>query len=438
MWSPESYQNKIAAQQAEYKDLNQLKQILTELRALPPLVTDVEIMTLKLELAKAQAGEAFILQGGDCAEQFSDCTPEHILNKIKILLQMSLILIHGLKKPVIRVGRIAGQYAKPRSQDYEIQQNVSLPAYRGDIINGHAFEEKSRQPDPARMKEAYFRSGLTLNYVRSLLESGFADLHHPEKWQLSFINNNTSIAEYREVIREITRSIAFFESIAGVRHEALNRVKLYTSHEALHLPYEAALTHVGSDRQYYNLSTHFPWIGMRTLSLEGAHIEYLRGIANPIGIKVGPQADFDVLCRVIEKLNPQGESGKIMLIHRFGREAISDKLPLLLKKLTNAQLPVLFSCDPMHGNTKATTTGYKTRYFADILLEVKNAFRIHAAHHVPLAGIHFEMTGENVTECLGGAANLQEKDLSQAYKSLVDPRLNYEQAMEIAFAVAKL
>ena len=434
MWNPSSYQTKTMSQPVAYDNPQELQQVLSELEAFPPLVTDSEIVGLKKLLKEAQAGRMFILQGGDCGEQFADCNPGQIGNKFKILLQMSVILIHGLEKPLIRVGRIAGQYAKPRSQEWEEQNGKKLLAYRGDIINQPEFTEVARRPDPMRMLDAYFRSGLTLNYLRGLLEGGFADLHHPENWDLSFTTESGGVREYREILQAITKSLGSFENI--VRGDSLSRVKLYTSHEALHLPYEAALTRLGQDGQYYNLGTHFPWIGMRTLQLDGAHIDYLRGIHNPIGIKVGPTADFDELCRIIENLNPKDEAGKVMLIHRFGAENINEKLPQLIK--ATKDFSVFYSCDPMHGNTKTTSTKIKTRYFADILAEVKSAFSIHKELDIPLSGIHFEMTGENVTECVGGATNLKEEDLSRAYKSLVDPRLNYEQAMEMALCIAKL
>ena len=348
---------------------------------------------------------------------------------------MSVILLHGLKKPIIRVGRVAGQYAKPRSQDIETRDGVSLPAYRGDIINGPEFTEAARAPDPQRMLDAYFYSAASLNYLRALADDGFADLHHPEQWVLEFMQNGHPHQDYQAILHSITEAICFFESVAGIKNEALQRVALYSSHEALHLPYEAALTHANDAGQYYNLGTHFPWIGMRTLTLDGAHIEYLRGIHNPIGIKVGPGVDLDELLRIIEVLNPQRESGKIMLIHRSGAHQVEARLPILLKRIQAEGLPVLWTCDPMHGNTKATATGIKTRYFEDIVAELKSAFTIHRDLNIPLGGIHFEMTGENVTECIGGACGLAEADLPRAYKSLVDPRLNYQQAMEIALKI---
>lgn len=437
MWTQNSWKDKKALQSVQYGDQKKLEETLSRLEGLPPLITEFEVKKLRGLLAQAEQGKAFVLQGGDCSEQFADCTPTVIENKFKILLQMSVILIHSLKKPIIRVGRIAGQYAKPRSADLETQGEVSLPSYRGDIINGPAFTKEARQPDPKRMEDAYFYSALTLNYLRALSGDGFADLHHPEHWKLQFMQGAASEA-YESVLRSITDSIYFFESIAGMNHEALSQVSLYTSHEALHLPYETALTRQGQDGLYYNLGTHFPWVGMRTLQREGAHIEYLRGIANPIGIKVGPSADLDELCKIIEILNPKHESGKIMLIHRLGREQVEAKLPTLLERIKAEGLPILWSCDPMHGNTKTTQSGVKTRYFEDIATELTLAFEIHERLKINLGAIHFEMTGENVTECIGGSAGLSEKDLARDYKSLVDPRLNYEQAMEIALKIKPL
>ncbi|MCX7123989.1 MAG: 3-deoxy-7-phosphoheptulonate synthase, partial [Gammaproteobacteria bacterium] len=333
------------------------------------------------------------------------------------------------------IGRVAGQYAKPRSQDIETRDGVTLPAYRGDIINAPEFSFAARQPDPQRMLDAYFYSAATLNHLRALADDGFSDLHYPEQWVLEFMHEDHAHQNYQAILHSITDAICFFESVAGIKNEALQRVALYTSHEALHLPYESALTKKMPQGQYYNLGTHFPWIGMRTLALEGAHIEYLRGIQNPIGIKVGPEADLDELLRIMDVLNPQRESGKIMLIHRSGASKVEARLPFLLKRIQAEGMPVLRTCDPMHGNTKTTKSGVKTRYFEEIVSELKSAFAIHHDLNIPLGGIHFEMTGENVTECIGGACGLSEADLPRAYKSLVDPRLNYQQAMEIALKI---
>ena len=434
-WTPKSWQAKKILQAIHYQNPGLEAEVLARLSLLPPLVTSLEINKLRSLLVEAERGRAFVMQGGDCSEQFADCTPAGIQNKFKILLQMSVILLHGLKKPVIRVGRVAGQYAKPRSQEAETRDGLSLPVYRGDIINGPEFTALAREPDPTRMLEAYFYSATTLNHLRALAEDGSADLHHPEKWMLEFMIDDHAHQNYQTILRSITEAIYFFESVAGIKNEALQRVTLYSSHEALHLPYESALTHKMENGLYYNLGTHFPWIGMRTLALEGAHIEYLRGIQNPIGIKVGPEAKLDELIRIIEVLNPQRESGKIMLIHRSGSAQVEARLPILLQGIQAEGLPVLWSCDPMHGNTKATGAGVKTRYFEDIVTELKSAFTIHRDLSIPLGGIHFEMTGENVTECIGGACGLSEADLPRAYKSLVDPRLNYQQAMEIALKI---
>lgn len=386
-WTPFSWEKYPITQNVNYSDSVSLEQILTELKNAPPLVTEREIKNLKNLMRKAGKGQAFILQGGDCSELLSDCNQAQITNKFKILLQMSVILIHSFKKPVIRIGRIAGQYAKPRSALEETINGITLPAYRGDMINGYAFTKEARTPDPQRMLQAYQCSGVALNYWRALA----TEMHH----------------------------------------------SIFTSHEALHLPYEAALTREVDSNHFYNLSTHFPWIGMRTLSADSAHIEYLRGIKNPVGIKVGPNANLDELINIMAILNPNNTSGKIVLIHRFGKKAITQKLPQLLEKLVQKQLQCTVICDPMHGNTHTTKQGIKTRYFDDILHELHQAFTLHHNHAIPLAGIHFEMTGEDVTECVGGSCGLKEDDLGKTYTSLVDPRLNYSQALEMALKIAE-
>lgn len=437
-WNPISWQNHPTAQAVSYPDQNVLNNTLLQLERLPPLVTEREIEALKALLAKAGQGEAFILQGGDCCELFNDCQEVHIINKFKILLQMSVILIHSLKKPVIRIGRIAGQYAKPRSAKMETVNNITLPVYRGDMINRHDFTPEARRPDPQRMLLAYYHASATLNYLRALAVDGFADLHQPKNWQLGFMEHSAVRQSYQVILDSVLHSMQFFESILGVHNEALKNVQLFTSHEALHLPYESALTRKTSAQRFYNLSTHLPWVGMRTLSLEGGHIEYLRGIANPVGIKVGPQAKFDELLKILEVLNPENAAGKIVLIHRFGKEYINEKLPELLSRIKAEKLCCTVICDPMHGNTRTTNQGFKTRCFDDILQEIMHAFRIHSEHHLPLAGIHFEMTGDEVTECIGGSCGLIEADLNRHYTSLVDPRLNYQQALEMALQIAQL
>lgn len=432
VWTPNSWQTKPVLQGVTYADAQALQDHIGQLQQLPPLVTEREIDALKGLLHQASLGKAFILQGGDCSELFSEVTREQVTNKFRILLQMSVVLIHYLKKPVIRIGRIAGQYAKPRSSPTETVNGITLPAYRGDMINGAAFTEAARQPDPSRMLQAYHHSAVTLNYLRALASDGFANLHHPNNWQLSFMKAPHELELYQAMLTAIADAIQLFANATAGRRQSLQEVEIFTSHEALHLPYEAALTQANEQGRFYNLSTHLPWVGMRTLQADGAHVEYLRGVQNPIGIKVGPQADFQALLSIIATLNPNQEPGKIVVIHRFGRAHIAAHLPKLLQVLARAQHPVAVICDPMHGNTQTTQSGIKTRNFDDILTEVQLAYHYHAQSSLPLAGIHFEMTGDNVTECIGGKCGVREADLTLAYKSLVDPRLNYEQAMEMA------
>lgn len=437
-WTPESWQRLPAVQQPVYDDAAHLAQALDELSALPPLVTSWEILALKQRLAEAQEGKRFLLQGGDCAESFADCHSSVITNRLKVLLQMSLVLIHGLRLPVVRVGRFAGQYAKPRSADIETRGGVSLPSYRGDIINRPAFEADARRADPQRLLDAHAHSAMTMNFTRALVDGGFADLHHPEYWDLAWVEHSPLAAEYRDMVASISRSLHFMETLAGGPIESFSRVDFFTSHEALLLHYEQAQTRrVPRQWGWFNLGTHFPWIGMRTAALDGAHVEYCRGIRNPIGLKVGPSVTPDALLRVIEALNPDDEPGRLTLIHRMGAQQIADKLPPLLDAVKAAGRRVLWICDPMHGNTEATSNGYKTRRFANISGELDQAFDLHAACGTRLGGVHLELTGEDVTECMGGARDLSELDLERAYRSSVDPRLNYEQSLELAMQIVR-
>jgi len=350
---------------------------------------------------------------------------------------MSLVLVHGTRKPVVRIGRIAGQYAKPRSADNETRGDVTLPAYRGDIINRDAFTAADRAPDPTLMLRAYERAGLTLNFIRALVDGGFADLHHPEYWDVSFAQG-AARAQYEQIVSTIRESLDFVSAITGVESEVLRRVDVYTSHEALALPYEQAQTRQVPRRDgYYNLSTHFPWIGMRTAQLDGAHVEFFRGINNPLGIKVGPAMTTEWLVGLLDALDPTRLPGKITLIHRMGAAAVQDKLPPLVEAVQRTGRPVLWICDPMHGNTETTPQGIKTRRFDKIVDELEQSFALHERLGSRLGGVHVELTGENVTECIGGARGLAEIDLERAYKSRVDPRLNYEQALEMAMRIAR-
>ena len=436
-WQPDSWQSRPAVQQPAYPDARALAEALEQLRRLPPLVTSWEVDALRTQLAEAQDGRRFVLQGGDCAESFADCRPEIITNRLKVLLQMSLALVHGMETRVLRIGRFAGQYAKPRSADTETKDGVTLPAYRGDLVNAPAFTAAARAPDPARLVEGHMRSAMTINFVRGLIDGGFADLHHPEYWDLDWVRHSPLAAEYQARVDAIGASLRFMERLAGTDLHEFNRVDFYTSHEALLLWAEQAQTRtVPRKSGWYNLSTHFPWIGMRTADPAGAHVEYCRGIVNPVGVKVGPAMDAGWLRDLCRVLNPGEEAGRLVLIHRMGASKIADHLPRLIEAVRDAGHRVLWICDPMHGNTQATANGTKTRRFDDIAAEVEQAFAIHAACGSRLGGVHLELTGENVTECLGGARDLSEKDLERAYHSQVDPRLNYEQALELALRMA--
>ncbi len=435
-WHPASWQSRVTDQILPYPDQEKVSDVLVRLSRLPPLVTSWEVERLKVELAEAQRGDRFLLQGGDCAETFDECNSDLIAKKLKILMQMSLVLLYGLKKPLVRVGRIAGQYAKPRSAETETRDGVSLPSYRGDLINKRPFTLKDRTPDPELMLEGYQRASLSLNFIRALVDSGFADLHHPEYWDLDFATHSPLEKEYRRIVSSIADSMDFFESISGRSIQQTTRVTMFTSHEGLHLPYEQAQTrYIPRWERWYNLATHFPWIGMRTGSLEGAHVEYFRGISNPLGIKVGPNMTPEALQKLLELLNPLNEPGRITLIHRFGVRQIGKCLPPLIRAVQATGSPVLWSCDPMHGNTEVTASGLKTRRFDNILDELEIAFDVHNRLGSYLGGVHFEMTGEDVTECTGGARGLTDADLARSYKSQVDPRLNYEQALELAMRI---
>lgn len=413
-----------------------VERVLAEIHQRPPLVTWGEVDRLRAQLADAVRGERFVIQGGDCAESFDDCTAEPIANKLKILLQMSLVLVHGLKTRVIRIGRMAGQYAKPRSAEFETRNGVTLPSYRGDLINRAGFSASERIADPKLMLRGYEHAALTLNYVRALVDGGFADLHHPEYWDLDFVRNSPLEAEYRRIVQSILNSLNFMETITSRPISEGNRIDLFTSHEGLHLLYEQAQTdYVAESGRWYNLATHFPWIGMRTADFSGAHVEYFRGIANPIAVKVGPGMQPDALLELCRILNPHKEPGRLTLIHRFGATLINEKLPVLVEVVKREKHPVLWMCDPMHGNTEITASGIKTRRFENILAELETAFALHEQLGSILGGVHFEFTGDDVTECTGGIRGLTDTDLERAYKSQVDPRLNYEQALEMAMRI---
>jgi 3-deoxy-7-phosphoheptulonate synthase len=437
-WHPASWQSRKAAQQPSYEDPEALAKVVAELARLPPIVVSWEVENLRERLAAVQRGEGFLLQGGDCAESFVECESDRIAKQLKVLLQMSLVLLSGMKKPVIRIGRMAGQYAKPRSADMETREGVTLPAYRGDLVNRPEFTPEARRADPQLLLRGYERAALTLNFVRALVDGGFADLHHPEYWDLGFVRHAQLREAYERTARSIGDALDFFESLSGKRVHEATRVDFFASHEGLHLLYEQAQTrYIARQNRWYNLSTHMPWIGMRTAALEGAHVEYFRGISNPIGIKIGAAMSEQWLQELVTTLNPQNQPGRLTLIHRFGAKDIEKSLPAAIAAVKRTGHTVLWCCDPMHGNTETSTGGFKTRRFENILKELDLAFRIHADQGSYLGGAHIELTGEDVTECTGGARGLTDADLQRAYRSQVDPRLNYEQALELAMLIAE-
>ncbi len=436
-WQPDSWLSRPIVQMPRYRDPARLAEVVARLARLPPIVTSWEIEALREHLAAAQEGRAFVLQGGDCAEAFDECTSENIVQKLKILLQMSVVIVAGLKRPVVRLGRMAGQYSKPRSDDLETRDGVSLPSYRGDLVNRNAFNAGDREPDPELMLRGYERAALTLNFVRSLVDGGFADLHHPENWDLAFVSHSPMAKRFHEVVQRVADGLDFFESITGTKIHEARRVDFFCSHEGLNLHYEQAQTRYLQRRgRCYDLTTHFPWIGARTADPEGAHVEFFRGIANPLGVKIGAAMNGETLRRLMATLNPQNEPGRLTLIHRLGADRVDGKLQELIEIVRSEGATVLWMCDPMHGNTETLPSGIKTRRFDRILRELSDSFRIHAEQSTHLGGVHLELTGEHVTECIGGARGLSETDLHQAYRSQVDPRLNYEQAMEVAMHIA--
>ena len=437
-WYPLSWNKKEISQLPAYPDTEELQRSFNELKSLPPLITSWEIEALKEKLADVAEGNAFLLQGGDCAETFDACTSVKLVNMLKVMLQMSFILIHEMGTPVIRLGRIAGQYAKPRSQDFEVVDGVKMLNYRGDLINSIEASVDTRTPDPARLLEAYEKAALSLNFLRALSDEGFADLQHPEQWELDFMQNNEYYKDYEQMVSSINKAIKFMDTITPNRINTSHKVDLYTSHEALNLFYESAQTRrVPRKQGWFNLSAHLVWLGNRTQQIDGAHIEYLKGIQNPIGIKVGPPFDLENLLRLLDTINPNHEAGKIVLITRMGHDNVKKHLPTFIRAIKQHGHPVVWSCDPMHGNTYATGSNVKTRKFNDILQEIRETFEVHRSEASYLGGVHLELTGDNVTECVGGANGLNEDGLASNYETYCDPRLNYEQSLEMAFLVAK-
>jgi 3-deoxy-7-phosphoheptulonate synthase len=437
-WHLASWQTRRATQQPTYEDADELGRVVAELARLPPIVVSWEIEILRERLAAAQRGESFLLQGGDCAESFADCESDRIARQLKVLLQMSLVLLSEMKRPIIRVGRLAGQYAKPRSADLETREGVTLPAYRGDLVNRPEFTAQGRRADPQLLLRGYERAALTLNFVRALVDGGFADLHHPEYWDLGFVRHAPLRVAYERIVRSIGDALDFFESLTGKQVHDATRVDFFSSHEGLHLLYEQAQTRfIARQNRWYNLSTHMPWIGVRTAQLDGAHVEYFRGISNPIAVKIGAVMDDQWLQELVTTLNPHNQPGRLTLIHRFGAKDVERSLPRVIEAVRRTGHTVLWCCDPMHGNTETSSGGLKTRRFESILQELDLSFRIHGELGSYLGGAHIELTGDDVTECTGGARGLTDADLQRAYRSQVDPRLNHEQALELAMLIAE-
>ncbi|WP_374533174.1 class II 3-deoxy-7-phosphoheptulonate synthase [Phenylobacterium sp.] len=440
-WTPASWRSKTAKHvPTDYPDLAELTKVEQVLRGMPPLVFAGEARRLKSLLGDVAEGRAFLLQGGDCAESFKEFHADNIRDTFRLILQMAVVLTFAGGKPVVKVGRMAGQFAKPRSSPVETVGGVELPSYRGDIINGMEFDAGSRTPDPQRLLQAYGQSAATLNLLRAFAGGGYADLYNIHRWTLGFVADSPQGAKYRELSEKISEALTFMAAI-GVTPESqpdLHRVEFFTSHEALLLGYEEALTRVDSTSgDWYDTSAHLIWIGERTRQLDGAHIEFFRGVKNPVGVKCGPTMEPDDLLRLIDVLNPKNEPGRLTLYGRFGHDKIAERLPRLLQATKAAGRSVVWAIDPMHGNTLTAANGYKTRPFDRILSEVRSFVQIAEAEGVHPGGVHLEMTGQNVTECLGGARALTEGDLADRYHTHCDPRLNGEQALELAFLVAE-
>ncbi len=439
-WSPDSWRRKPIRQVPEYPDPQALKEVEDRLATFPPLVFAGEARKLKEQLAEVAEGRGFLLQGGDCAESFAEHSADNIRDFFRVFLQMAVVLTYAGGQPVVKVGRIAGQFAKPRSQPAETRDGVTLPAYRGDIINDIRFDPEARRPDPHRMLQAYRQSAATLNLLRAFAQGGYADLEHVHRWTLGFLKDTPASERYREIADRITESLRFMRAcgITSATTPQLRSTDFYTSHEALLLGYEEALTRVDSTTgEWYATSGHFLWIGDRTRDPEGAHVEFLRGVKNPIGLKAGPTMTPDELLRLIDILNPANEPGRLTIITRFGADKVAAGLPPLVRAVQREGRKVVWSCDPMHGNTIRTAAGYKTRPFERILEEVRAFMQVHAAEGTHAGGIHIEMTGKNVTECTGGARAIAEADLCDRYHTHCDPRLNASQALELAFLVAE-
>ena len=440
-WNMDSWRNHQAKHIPVYPDQGKLKEIENILKGFPPLVFAGEVRSLKNSLSEVAEGNAFLLQGGDCAESFSEFHADNIRDTFRVILQMAVILTSGTKLPIIKVGRMAGQFAKPRSSPNEINNGQELPSYAGDIINDIEFNANKRKPQPSRMLTAYSQAASTLNLLRAFADGGYADLRHVQSWNMGFVKSGPQGERYRYLAEEIQKSLNFMDAL-GISSEntpQLRTVQYYTSHEALLLPYEEALTRVDSTSgMIYNTSAHFLWIGDRTRFIDSAHIEFCRGIQNPLGIKCGPSSDPEELVKIVDILNPMNDSGKITFITRFGNGNVEKFLPKLIRKITQEGKNVIWSCDPMHGNTMKSNSGKKTRKFENIIGEVKSNIEIHKSEGTHAGGIHLEMTGQNVTECIGGLDDISDSDLNDRYHTHCDPRLNANQAIEMAFLIADL
>ncbi len=441
IWSKDSWHNFPALQQAEWPDQQAYQKILQQITSLPPLVFAGEIRKLKTLLADAAQGKAFLLQGGDCAEEFSECTAPTIRETMKVILQMAVVMTYAGEKPVIKMGRIAGQYAKPRSKPTEIKDGVELPSFRGDMVNAADFSSEARTPDCQRLLESYFHSAASLNILRAFTRGGYASLEKVHAWNKEFVKQSAEGKSYESLANDIEKALTFMKVIGFDPQSVpqLSEAYFYTSHEALLLGYEEALTRQDSlTGKWYDCSAHMVWIGDRTRQLNGAHIEYLRGVHNPIGIKIGPNHDIDEIKQIMEVLNPENEWGRMVLITRFGQDKIGEYLPGLIRNFKLEGFNVLWSCDPMHGNTYTSESNYKTRNFKDILSEIRSFFEIHHAEGTIPGGVHFELTGKDVTECVGGAQEIMDHHLENNYATSCDPRLNAQQSLDLAFLIAEM
>ena len=438
-WSPNSWRAKKAKHIPHYQNEEELKDVLFKIANYPPLVFAGEARMLENKLAEVSNGKAFLLQGGDCAESFSDFHPDNIRDSFKVILQMSVVLTFGATCPIVKVGRIAGQFAKPRSQDTEKINDIELESYKGDIINGIEFNETSRKANPQRLFQAYNQSAATLNLLRAFSQGGFANLHKIHQWNLSFVEHDKA-EKFKQISKRIDECLAFMNA-CGINDKNVRQLyetDFFTSHEALLLPYEEALTRVDSTTgKWYDVSAHMLWVGDRTRQVDGAHIEFVKGVGNPIGIKVGPSVNFEELLKIIDIINPDNTAGRITLICRMGADKIMNRLPNVLKSVKKEGKKVVWTCDPMHGNTIKSNSGYKTRPLTNIISEIQQFFQIHRSIGTYPGGVHLEMTGQDVTECMGGLQKITDSDLKNRYHTYCDPRLNASQSLELAFLLAE-